>query len=390
MILIDKPYVSDYLIKTIKDFNLQIISTNTAREMINDNSLNWIKESDAIEIMENNPKHILYSNSENSINWVEQNLVKTKLPERIKLFKDKILFRDLLKDEYPQFYYLGVKYQELRNLDPHELKYPFIIKPAVGFFSIAVHKVNSENEWLSVLDEIDSEMEKLITAYPKEVLDGNNFIIEEIIPGEEYAVDCYFNDDGEVIILNIMKHVFSSEDDVYDRVYSTSKEIIQENYDKIHKYISDIGIKANINNFPAHIELRIDSNNNINAIEVNPMRFGGWCTSADLSWHAFQINTYDYVVNKKVPNWDKLLKGKEGKKYSLIVLNNSSGIKEEKIKSFDYNLLLKDFSKPLEIRKTNFLKFTIFGFLFLETDEGSEIELGNILNSDLQKYIYLK
>ncbi|PLX02687.1 MAG: ATP-grasp domain-containing protein [Marinilabiliales bacterium] len=387
MILIDKPYVSDYLIKTIKDFKLQIIATKTAREMINDDSLNWINEIEAIKILENNPKHILYSNSENSINWVEHNLTKTKLPERIKLFKDKILFRELLKDEYPQFYFLGVKYQELRDINPKELNYPFIIKPAVGFFSIAVHKVNSKNEWQSVLDEIDSEMEKLVTAYPKEVIDGNNFIIEEIIPGEEYAVDCYFNDDGEVIILNIMKHVFSSDDDVYDRVYSTSKEIIQDNYDQIHKYIGNIGRKAKIKNFPAHIELRIDSNNSINAIEVNPMRFGGWCTSADLSWHAFQINTYDYVVNSKVPDWNELLKGKEGKKYSLIVLNNSSGIKEEEIKYFDYDLLLKDFSKPLEIRKTDYVNFTIFGFLFLETDENSEDELNEILNSNLRKYI---
>ncbi len=184
-----------------------------------------------------------------------------------------------------------------------------------------------------------------------------------------------------------MKHVFSSDDDVYDRVYSTSKEIIQDNYDQIHKYIGNIGRKAKIKNFPAHIELRIDSNNSINAIEVNPMRFGGWCTSADLSWHAFQINTYDYVVNSKVPDWNELLKGKEGKKYSLIVLNNSSGIKEEEIKYFDYDLLLKDFSKPLEIRKTDYVNFTIFGFLFLETDENSEDELNEILNSNLRKYI---
>ncbi|PLX12012.1 MAG: ATP-grasp domain-containing protein, partial [Marinilabiliales bacterium] len=369
--------------------NLKIIETGTAKEFTNDNSLNWIKESDAIKILEDNPKQILYSNSENSINWVEKNLTNTVLPEKIKLFKDKILFRYLLKEDYPDFFYLGINYKDIRSMDPNQLTYPFILKPAVGFFSIAVHKVNSVEEWYSVLDEIDIEISKLKTAYPREVLDATNFIIEEIIPGDEYAVDCFFNDEGKAVILNIMKHEFSSEDDVYDRVYSTSKEIILNNYTIINEFINKIGEKTRVRNFPAHIELRIDSHRNINAIEVNPMRFGGWCTSADLSWHAYQLNTYEYVVNSKTPDWDKILNDKDGKKYSLIVLNNSSGIKEENIKSFDYDRLLKDFSKPLEIRETDYLKFTIFGFLFLETDEKTEDELSEILNSDLKKYIIL-
>ncbi len=36
MILIDKPYVSDFLIRTIREYNFQIISTPTAKEMIKD------------------------------------------------------------------------------------------------------------------------------------------------------------------------------------------------------------------------------------------------------------------------------------------------------------------------------------------------------------------
>ncbi|PLX11378.1 MAG: ATP-grasp domain-containing protein, partial [Marinilabiliales bacterium] len=124
MILIDKPYVSDYLLKTIKDYNLKIIETGTAKEFTNDNSLNWIKESDAIKILEDNPKQILYSNSENSINWVEKNLTNTVLPEKIKLFKDKILFRDLLKEDYPDFFYLGINYKDIRSMDPNQLTYP--------------------------------------------------------------------------------------------------------------------------------------------------------------------------------------------------------------------------------------------------------------------------
>ena len=47
MILIDQPYISDFLLKTIKENNFEIIATNEAKSLINDNSLNWISEADA-------------------------------------------------------------------------------------------------------------------------------------------------------------------------------------------------------------------------------------------------------------------------------------------------------------------------------------------------------
>ena len=50
--------------------------------------------------------------------------------------------------------------------------------------------------------------------------------MEEYVEGEEYAIDCYFDEKGEVVILNILHHKFSSGRDTSDRVYSTSKEII--------------------------------------------------------------------------------------------------------------------------------------------------------------------
>jgi len=49
MILIDKPFVSDFLIKTIKENNFQIVETKVAKEMISDKSLHWISETEAIK-----------------------------------------------------------------------------------------------------------------------------------------------------------------------------------------------------------------------------------------------------------------------------------------------------------------------------------------------------
>jgi len=390
MIIIDKPYASDFLINTIKENNFQIISTANAREMISDKSLNWISEKEAIQKLNEDPHTKIYTNSENSIAWIEQNLDFSQLPSQIHVFKNKIKFRELLKTSFPNYFFKGIKYEEIRNLDIEDFKYPFIIKPAVGFFSIAVHKVDNANEWNKVLDKIDSEINRLSGMYPEEVIDMNDFIIEEYIKGEEYALDCYFNSDGEPVILNILHHFFSSENDVNDRVYTTSKEIIFRHYSEILEFLTDIGQKVNLQNFPAHIEIRIDKNGKIIPIEVNPLRFGGWCTTGDISWFAYGINSYEYFLKGKKPDWEEIFKTRKDKKYSNIVLDNNSGIPEDEIESFDYDLLLKDFEKPMDLRKVDFVKYTVFGFLFVETTKGNEEELDRILSSDLRKYIKLK
>jgi len=213
------------------------------------------------------------------------------------------------------------------------------------------------------------------------------FIIEECIPGDEFAVDCYFNNTGKPVVLNIMKHIFSSEKDVNDRVYITSKEIIETYKDSITGFLAEIGRRADLSNFPAHVEVRIDENGNIAPIEVNPLRFGGWCSTPDLAWYAFGINLYEYLFQQKQPDWNMLLQSKENLVYSNIVLNNSTGTEGKYIKAFNYEKLLSGFTKPLELRKADFTKFPLFGFLFCETHIENMQELERILHSDLSEYI---
>ncbi|WP_456378306.1 ATP-grasp domain-containing protein [Lutibacter sp.] len=390
MILIGKPYVSDFLIKTIKENNFPLVATTEAKQLISDNSLNWIPEKEAIEVLTTNPNYLIYSNSENTISWIEKNLSTTNRPKQIHYFKNKIAFRELLKDIYPNYFFKGVKYEDLDTILVNDLKFPLIIKPAVGFFSLGVHKVDTPSEWNEVLTKIKNDIEHIKGFYPTEVLNTNNFIIEACIEGEEFAIDCYYNNKGEAIILNIMHHIFSSGKDVSDRVYSTSKEIVTSNLKIVQNLVDSIGEKTNLQNFPIHIEVRIDANGTIIPIEVNPMRFGGWCTTGDISWYAFGINSYEYFLNNKKPNWIEIFKGKEDKKYSLILLDNNSGIKDTEIASFNYKKLLNDFENPLLLRKITIGEYPIFGFLFTETTIGKEEELSQILTSNLRKYIIKK
>ena len=387
MIVIGKPFVSDFFVNTIKENNFPIVSTPEARNMIDDPTLNWITEEEAKVRLKNNPNTALYTNSENTIGWVEKNCAPSNLPGQIKIFKDKIKFRELIQDAFPNYFFKGVKHKDLGKLNLEEIKFPFIVKPAIGFFSVAVHKVDRPDEWDEVLDTIDHEIKKSQGLYPKEVVNTADFIIEEYIEGEEYAIDCYFDRDGKPVVLNILHHVFSSENDVSDRVYSTSKKIMEKHRDGILDFLEMMGDKTNLINFPAHVEVRINDEGSIYPIEVNPLRFGGWCTTGDLSWYAYGINSYDYFFNSKRPDWENILKTRTGKTYSIIVLDNNSGIQENDIASFDYEQLARDFEKPLSLRKIDFNAYSVFGFLFTETTEGNEKELNRILVSNLKKYI---
>lgn len=390
MILLDYPYVSDFLLQTIIDNKFAVIATKEAKEIAGNNEVNWIAEEDAAQKLRNTPYSPVYTNSENSISWIQQNTQGTDLPEIIGLFKNKFKFRKLIQEAYPDYFFEAVAAENLRDLDVSGFSFPFIIKPAVGFFSIAVYKVDKAKEWSGTVAKIENDIVRTQSLYPKEVIDNTEFIIEQYVPGEEYAFDCYFDGEGNPVVLSIFHHVFTSENDVSDRVYSSSPEIIQKLQSPILEFLGVIGSKIKLRNFPLHIEIRIDDECRLFPIEVNPMRFGGWCTTGDLSWFAYGINSYEHFFYSKKPDWESIFQSRKGKKYSLILLDNTTGYKPEEIERFDYDALLADFERPLQLRKIEMDKFGVFGFLFTETSIERESELKEILHSNLKKYIRLK
>jgi hypothetical protein len=387
MIILDKPYISEFLLDTLEKNQIRVINNEAVGEFALGRHLQLLSPEEAVAQYNGGENSLLYTNSENSISWIENNLQHTSLPGKIRLFKNKVLFRDLIRDMFPDYFYKSVLVGDLENLDVMGFSFPFIIKPAVGFFSLGVYKVETPEDWQETVLKILNEIDLIKDLYPPEVLHTGEFIIEECIDGDEFAIDCYFNKQGQAVVLNIMKHIFSSGTDVNDRVYITSKEIIQNHVTSITEFLSEIGKRAGLVNFPAHVEIRIAEDGKIAPIEVNPLRFGGWCSTPDLAWHAFGINLYEYLFQQKKPDWNSILENNDGAVFSNIVLNNSTGIEGKNIQSFDYEKLLADFEKPLELRKADFGKFPLFGFLFCETRENNMQELEKILMSDLKEYV---
>lgn len=388
MYLLDKPYVSDFLIDTIKENYYQVVATKVAKELVADASLNWISEEEAISIIKNNPSQRIYSNSENVLSWIDKHFGESELSKQINILKDKAEFREQIKAIFPDFKFQKIKLENIQNIATKELSFPFVIKPSIGFLSVGVYIIKDENDWIKAKEEITPH--NLKSIFPKNVLDTSHFIIEDFIQGEEYAIDYYHNDKGEVVILNILHHVFSSGTDTSDRVYSTSKAIINQYKAELEQFLNTIGSKLNLKNFPAHAEVRIDENGKIIPVEINPLRFGGWCTTADLSGITVGLNPYKYYFENTCPNWDTIYQGKENNIYSIIVLDNNSGIKPADIAKFDYEALANDFENPVLIRALDINRFPLFGFVFAKTDQKNKEELYDILRSDLRKYIIVR
>ena len=387
MFFVDKPYVSDFFKTTIRDNAIPVVSTDMAKEMDLYSGTKEVSEATAVEMIRKSGIPTIYCTSENSIGWISKHLSFSNLPEKIDLFKDKRKFRELTRSIFPNFYFKEVRIEDLKKIQFEELPLPFIIKPTVGFFSMGVYKVSGLEEWINTIDSLIAEIDQVKDIYPGEVLNTSSFIIEQCINGEEFAVDAYYNSAGEPVILGIFKHPFFSDADVSDRVYMSSKNIIKSNLEEFFDFTRKIGKLAELKNFPVHIELRRDNDGTLLPIEVNPMRFGGWCTTADTTFLAYGFNPYIYYYSQRKPNWSEILKEKEGKLFGLVVLDNSSGISTDQISSFDYEKLLSNFEKPLELRKIDFKNYPVFGFLFTETREDNFIELKNILNSDLSEFI---
>jgi hypothetical protein len=387
MFFVDDPYVSDFLKRTLLENQLPLVATPAAGKFSFPAGTRWLSEAEAIRSARETTDLRIYTNSENTIGWIAEHLAFTGIPEKIDLFKNKAKFRRLIAPLYPHFAFREAKVEELRALDFADLPVPCVLKPAVGFLSLGVHMIYTEQDWHTAVDAIEDEIESIRGRYPEQVVNIDSFVIEQCIEGDEFAVDAYYNNAGEVVVLDILHHTFASAEDVSDRIYTTSKAIIEANLADFSDFLGKIGKLARVRNFPVHVELRRTAAGEILPIEVNPMRFGGWCSTPDLAYLAYGLNPYLYYIHQQAPDWDTLLRGKENKLYSVVILDNSTGKTAAEIKSFDYDACLTHFEKPLELRKIDYHRHGIFAFLFVETRADATAELDYILHSRLNEFI---
>ncbi|MFR0875792.1 MAG: ATP-grasp domain-containing protein, partial [Bilophila wadsworthia] len=202
----------------------------------------------------------------------------------------------------------------------------------------------------------------------------------EYITGEEFAVDVYFDGEGEPVILNIFTHRFASLSDVSDRLYYTGKDVIEANKARFEAFFRKVNALMGIRDFPAHVELRVEGDR-ILPIEFNAMRFAGLCTT-DMAYFAFGINTVDCYLNDRKPDFDAILRGREGKIYSMVILDAEIPA----VFGLRLRSLAAHFAKVLELRKVDVPRTARFRIAFTESDAERTEELDTILQSDPRNF----
>jgi len=393
MIIFDEPYVSPELQEYAAARREPVLDNAVARDLSRARALSGaaplklVAEADFAALCRADaaggaPPRI-YTCSENSLAWVSAHVDNPQLVGSIEKLKNKALTRELLRPLYDDYFYRRLSLDALRHLPFEELRLPCVVKPAVGFFSLGVRIVRDRADWLAALATIEQEAVHWREQYPDSVVDSEDWLIEEYIDGDEFAVDVYFDEQGRAVICNVLRHEFASASDVSDRLYYTGASVVRAHLAEFEGWFNRVNALLGLRNFPTHVELRRDAQGRIRPIEFNALRFAGWCCT-DVTLFAWGFHTYGCFLEGRRPDWDQALAGREGKLYTLIVLNKPENCPP--VRSFDYDALSQGFARVLHVRKSDFTRYGLFGFLFTETPEDARQELDRIASSDLLEF----
>ena len=227
MIILEDPYVSPELATFAADRQEPVLDTPAARQAGLDYGLhlNLVSSRDFGRLCCQGQR--LYSNSENSLDWLYSRSGNAGLVRATELLKNKLLFRQRLAPLFPDFHFRELTLRDVMETHFESLPGPCVLKPAVGFFSLGVYSIENAQQWRAARDDIAAGAVRWRKEYPAAVLDNQVWLLESLIQGTEYAVDVYFNSRGEAVICNILQHDFASSEDVSDRLYYTSADIIR-------------------------------------------------------------------------------------------------------------------------------------------------------------------
>ncbi|MGJ3194393.1 ATP-grasp domain-containing protein [Peribacillus frigoritolerans] len=307
MIILNESIVSPILLKVLEEQQIPVLEQGQWGDTLTSEKLNIQKDTEFFKSMEKD-KRIL-TNSENGITLLGHFQPNSNEYIWSKLLKDKNQVRNLTKSLYPDFYFQDIDLSMISELDKNQIPFPVVIKPNIGYSSVGVHKLKDEQDWDIAVNQLKADLLHSDGLYDSEVVGSQTVLIEEWIQGEEYAIDGYYNQDGEPVILNVFKRLFKDDYDTSDRIYYTSKLAIDEIYHDALKFMKNIQTVLPLRNYPVHFEIR-KKGNRVIPIEINPLRFAGTGTT-DLGYHAYGMNMYEHYFSGTKPDWNRILEEME-------------------------------------------------------------------------------
>ena len=283
--------------------------------------------------------------------------------------KDKYLFREILLKIYPTYKFQKIKVEEIESLVITEKS---VIKPVKGCFGTAVRVIEPSTDFLKLSAELQEEMQKNGAIFSDTVLSKEDFIVEQFIGGEEFAVDMFYNSNGEPCIVNIYHHPMPHNLAYLHMVYYSSKTVFDKIYDKAKYFFTELNKILKVKNFAMHGEFKLNDGQLV-PIEINSMRFGGMGLG-NMIFHALGVNPYQYFLEEREPNWAAIWKGKEFDNFVYFIAYNALN---KSLKDYKPNLikLKQKFGKVLLEKQFDYQKQLASGIFCLEETNQNITEL---------------
>ena len=382
MLILEKPYVSETLVKTAIAKDLPVLRNAMSEKMVEAGyALHLYNDAEFIEAYKQRKRR--YTMSENALGWLVNHLPDKELLDKIALLKDKATFRRICSDMYPDFFFCEEEIVKLDKIDANKLQFPLVLKPSVGFLSAGVHVVHNADEWNAAISDIQRNFHKVSTQFPEFVIGTQKFLIEEYIRGEEYAVDTYFDENGNPVILNIFHHRFANESDTSDRLYCSSRSLYDQYEEPFMNFLVKLNKVLQLHDFPMHIEFRYDGKKAI-PIEINPLRFAGFCLN-ELQTHISGVHPIVAYLENIHLSKEEMWRGKEKDTYSFLVLERpADAAAEERFNEKKFRERMMD---VLELRPLADPTVGVAATAFIRTDDAHREELEHILHLDMHEYM---
>lgn len=384
MIILDKPYVSTLLSSTLQQLGTPVLKIGDV-QIPEEEKLDLLEETLFFEQLEKSSAPLLF-NSENGLAMLMNYLPESKFAEWTSLFKNKAEFRRRMTKIYPSFYFREVSIQDLYEIPLESIPFPIIIKPVIGYSSVGVYRIDCIEDWHHTVEKLKVDINDSASAYPNDVIDSQTVILEELIQGDEYAIDAYFTKEGKPVILNLFKRMFANDKDMSDRIYYTSKSVLRETLAPISDFLEKLGDIDALASFPLHFEVRITKEGQVVPIEVNPFRFAGIGTT-ELGVHAYGVDVYDYYFNQLKPNWEEKIEAMDNAIYSFLCAEFDPSISLELIRAVDHESFKQQFNEILDYRYMDYKEYPIFSVVFFKHHTFDENK--RLLTLELSNFISL-
>lgn len=115
MIVLEEPYVSEPLAAWLEESQHPVLDNAVSREQGEGRALNIVAEDEAVRRIDGGER--VYTNSENALAWIMDNVHNESLVRGIGLFKDKAAMRAALAPLDPDLFFKTCSVDELFKLD---------------------------------------------------------------------------------------------------------------------------------------------------------------------------------------------------------------------------------------------------------------------------------